>query len=318
MTDFFISYTSADKKWAEWIAYVLEDAGYSVILQAWDFRPGSNFVLEMQQAAQKAARTIMILSPDYMKSQFASPEWATAFAADPQGLKRALIPIVVKDCNPDGLLGQIVHINLTDLDQDSAHTEILAGIRPERAKPSNRPSFPGASQVESTQTKPYPRAQEDKVVTSENVYLPKLRREPSDAEKRKFLRLSFDTIRTYFEQALREFFKSQEGLEFDFQSITAVEFTAEIFLHGKNVATCRIWQGDMLSNNGISYAEGRHTFGSNSCNEVLSVTIKDGDIALSAMMGSFGHGFEDADPKHMTKEEAAKYLWHRFVSRLER
>src|SRR4029077_13431766 len=41
--DFFISYTHADRTWAEWIAFQLEEAGYITILQAWDFRPGSNF-----------------------------------------------------------------------------------------------------------------------------------------------------------------------------------------------------------------------------------------------------------------------------------
>ena len=35
--DFFISHNKADKAWAEWIAWELEAAGYSTILQAWDF-----------------------------------------------------------------------------------------------------------------------------------------------------------------------------------------------------------------------------------------------------------------------------------------
>jgi hypothetical protein len=34
MTDFFISYTSTDKAWAEWIAYVVEEEGYTVVIQA--------------------------------------------------------------------------------------------------------------------------------------------------------------------------------------------------------------------------------------------------------------------------------------------
>jgi TIR domain len=32
--DFFVSYTGADRAWAEWIAWQLEDAGYSIVLQA--------------------------------------------------------------------------------------------------------------------------------------------------------------------------------------------------------------------------------------------------------------------------------------------
>jgi TIR domain len=36
---FFISYTQVNRPWAEWIAVQLEAAGYSTVLQAWDFRP---------------------------------------------------------------------------------------------------------------------------------------------------------------------------------------------------------------------------------------------------------------------------------------
>ncbi len=50
--DFFISYTGADRQWAEWIAFQLKEAGYTVIIQAWDFHAGKNFVLEMHRAAQ--------------------------------------------------------------------------------------------------------------------------------------------------------------------------------------------------------------------------------------------------------------------------
>src|SRR6202030_2215507 len=81
--DFFISYNKADRPWAEWIAWVLEEAKYSVILQAWDFRPGMNFVLEMQKATAGAKRTIVVLSEDFLKAKFTQPEWAAAFAQDP-------------------------------------------------------------------------------------------------------------------------------------------------------------------------------------------------------------------------------------------
>ena len=64
-----------------------------VVLQAWDFAAGSNFVLEMDRAAGQASRTIAVLSPDYHKSQFAAPEWAAAFARDPEGFRSLLVPV---------------------------------------------------------------------------------------------------------------------------------------------------------------------------------------------------------------------------------
>jgi TIR domain len=48
--DFFVSYNHADEAWAVWTAWVLEEAGFTTKVQAWDFRPGTNFVLEMHRA----------------------------------------------------------------------------------------------------------------------------------------------------------------------------------------------------------------------------------------------------------------------------
>ena len=56
--DFFISYNKEDTHWAEWIAWQLEEAGYTTRIQAWDFRPGSNFILDMQEATEKTLRTV--------------------------------------------------------------------------------------------------------------------------------------------------------------------------------------------------------------------------------------------------------------------
>lgn len=68
--DFFVSYISTDRAWAEWIAWQLEVEGYRVVLQAWDFRLGSDFVQQMHQTVREAKRTIAVLSPAYLDSAF--------------------------------------------------------------------------------------------------------------------------------------------------------------------------------------------------------------------------------------------------------
>src|ERR1700736_3533038 len=98
MKDFFISYNKAERAWAEWIAWQLEQVGYTTILQAWDFKPGGNFALEMQKATGEAKRTIAVLSPDYLKAQFTQPEWTAAFVQDPTGEKGLLVPVRVREC----------------------------------------------------------------------------------------------------------------------------------------------------------------------------------------------------------------------------
>jgi len=141
-TDFFISYTSPDRRWAEWIAWQLEEAGYSVIVQAWDFVAGRNFVHEMQMAAQRARRTIAVLTPAYLVAPFPAAEWEAAFRDDPTGAERKLVPVRVERCQPDGILASIVWVDLLGLDEEAARERLLAGMR-DRAKPSEPPSFPG-------------------------------------------------------------------------------------------------------------------------------------------------------------------------------
>ena len=104
MKNFFISYNKADLGWAEWIAWELEEAGYTTIVQAWDFSAGGNFVLDMQKASKEAERTIAVFSDSYLQASFTQPEWASAFAQDPTGEKGLLLPIRVQECNVEGLL----------------------------------------------------------------------------------------------------------------------------------------------------------------------------------------------------------------------
>jgi TIR domain/Effector-associated domain 9 len=147
MIDFFISYNRADKTWAEWIGWILEEAGYSVVIDAWDFRPGGNFALEMQRAITESQKTIAILSESYLKAVYVHPEWAAAFAGDPLGVKRKLIPVKVKECEPDGLLASTIYVDLIGLSEADAQQSLLDMLR-DRLKPEHKPTFPGKGYLE--------------------------------------------------------------------------------------------------------------------------------------------------------------------------
>jgi len=309
MADFFISYASADRGWAEWIGYVLEENDFDVIIQAWDFRPGSNFVLEMQKAAAEAERTIMVLSPDYVKSRFTSPEWAAAFAQDPQGLARKLLPIMVRHCSPPGLLAPLVHISLVAQDEETARDLVLNGVNAKRTKPSKRPSFPGSTSKPAA-----------KVYPGSAPYIPKLKRPATDAEKRRFNRDALNAIKEHFEAGLNQLAAQDGAIECDFQLNTANDFTAEVFVNGKTRCRCRIWLGGLVSSDSISYAEGNTIHGTNATNEILSIRDRDGELHLESLMGSmsFGRAGQEFDLTNMTPDQAADCLWRRFLLPLER
>ena len=130
MKDFFISYTGKDVDWAIWISKILEEANYSTILQAKDFRPGSNFVYEMFKAVE-AKQTIAVYSADYFASIYTMPEWGAAFQSDPTGAKRTIIPIKVKPCELPQMLKSIVYVDLVGKDQETSKKLIIEAVSEE-------------------------------------------------------------------------------------------------------------------------------------------------------------------------------------------
>jgi tetratricopeptide (TPR) repeat protein len=145
--DFFVSYTQADRAWAEWLAWELEAAGYTTLLQAWDMPAGTAFVHAMDQAVQTTRHVVLVLSPAYLRSQMAEAEWRPAFKADPSGTARRLLPVRVEDCEPAGLLADRVYIDLVGADEATARTrlreEILRALRGP-GRPATPPRFPRA------------------------------------------------------------------------------------------------------------------------------------------------------------------------------
>jgi tetratricopeptide (TPR) repeat protein len=148
--DFFISYTSRDKEWAEWIARQLEEAGYTTFFQAWDFRPGNNFVVDMQKGLTECARIVLVLSPHFFESDYTQAEWTSAFVKDPTGDLGILVPVRVAECKPPGLLGPLNYIDLVGIEPERARERLLAGVKGGRAKPISTPPFPTSGRTPPT------------------------------------------------------------------------------------------------------------------------------------------------------------------------
>lgn len=145
--DFFISYTQPDGAWAEWLAWELEAAGYTTLLQAWDIPPGKAFAHVMDQATRTTRHTLLVLSPASLGSAMTGAEWRAAFVADPSGEARRLVPVRVEPCDVQGLLADRVYIDLVGTDEGTARARLLKGIAAAlrgHGRPDSRPRFPRA------------------------------------------------------------------------------------------------------------------------------------------------------------------------------
>ena len=142
--DFFVSYTGADAAWAEWIADQLEAAGYSTVLQVWDFRPGDNFIQRMDQALAEADRVLAVLSPRYFASAYATDEWTAALVRG-SGEADRLLPVRIEAVDLPPLIANRIYVDLVGLDEPAAASRLRAGVVGGRAKPPGKRPFPGAA-----------------------------------------------------------------------------------------------------------------------------------------------------------------------------
>jgi hypothetical protein len=157
--DFFVSYAGVDRPWAVWIAWQLEAGGYQVVVQAWDFGAGRDWVHEMQDAMSTAKRIVAVLSPEYLRSDHSEAEWRDFYARDPSGRRGLLLPVRVRKVNPLGLLRTRVYVDLVGLDAIGAREALMAAARGARGKPLDEPEFPdpqGRSEIYGSDAPRFP------------------------------------------------------------------------------------------------------------------------------------------------------------------
>ncbi|WP_182885130.1 TIR domain-containing protein [Microbispora sp. H10885] len=148
-TEIFVSYSPADERWATWIAWQLEAAGYRTMLQAWDFVPGTNFIDFMDRGVSEADLVVAVLTRNYLGSRYGRLEWQAALRADPDNPSNKLVTVRLEDCPLDGLLSTITWVDLLGVtDPGEARRLLLTRIRQAlagRAKPDEAPRFPAGS-----------------------------------------------------------------------------------------------------------------------------------------------------------------------------
>jgi TIR domain-containing protein/tetratricopeptide repeat protein len=144
--DFFVSHTGRDQAWAEWVAWHLVEAGFTVELDCWDWAVGENFVTKMHDALDAANRVMALFSPAYFEDlRYTTEEWTSALVKDGEDRHR-LVPVQVEPCAVPSLLRPLLRIELFDVDEGEAARRLLTAARGP-ARPDGKPVFPGRWQT---------------------------------------------------------------------------------------------------------------------------------------------------------------------------
>jgi len=139
---FFVSHASRDQTWAEWLAWQLTEAGYTVELDVWDWAPGQDFVAQMRRALERADWMLAVYTPAYFAAPYAGRELHAAFTSEPG----RIVPVLVEPCEVSELFRPLLHIDLVGLDEATAAGRLrarLAGGRPTTKAPFPHPPLAG-------------------------------------------------------------------------------------------------------------------------------------------------------------------------------
>src|SRR5262249_47967845 len=85
VADIFISYTSQDRPWADWIGLELKALGHVPHIDHWEVSAGGNIMEWMEKRHHEANHVLCIVSETYLKKPYSSLErqagqWATVTA----------------------------------------------------------------------------------------------------------------------------------------------------------------------------------------------------------------------------------------------
>ena len=116
--DVFLSYTwvEPDQSWVRNDLYpALQRAGLRVCLDAEDFVPGRNLILEIDRAGNESRHVLCVLSPEYTEgNRMTLFESLAARASDAAGFTSTLVPLMLRETQTPKWLKNLVYVNWVD------------------------------------------------------------------------------------------------------------------------------------------------------------------------------------------------------------
>ncbi|WP_204139188.1 toll/interleukin-1 receptor domain-containing protein [Halomicronema sp. CCY15110] len=143
--DVFISYSTQDKAWVRGeLLQTLEAAGLRVGIDFRDFRPGAATITEIERLAETSERTLLILSPAYMESEWTDFETILLQTFDPANKKLRMIPLRKAVCEIPKRLKVFTYVDFAEPDDlELAWTRVLTALgKPPQVKAADQPATP--------------------------------------------------------------------------------------------------------------------------------------------------------------------------------
>ncbi len=135
--DVFISYSSHDNAWVcGELLKGIEQAGLKAVIDYRDFTRGAASIKEMERGVLTCRKTLLILTPNYIASEWCDLEAVMVQTLDPANRQLRLIPLLKTECKKPLRIATFTHIDFTDgADLGLAWRQLLTAL----GKPPKEP-----------------------------------------------------------------------------------------------------------------------------------------------------------------------------------
>jgi hypothetical protein len=116
--DVFLCHNKAQKDWTLKLALQLEDKGIKCWLDEWHLRGGTIGTFGMEQGIKESRHVLLVLSPEFLLSEWTSYETEIALVISPSNRDRKVIPVMFSDCEVPERISRITYIDFRDTHAD--------------------------------------------------------------------------------------------------------------------------------------------------------------------------------------------------------
>jgi energy-coupling factor transporter ATP-binding protein EcfA2 len=141
----FISYTSSDKEWAQWIGWTLQEAGHEPFIYDWEIGAGENIAGWMEERLKQADLVIAVFSDPYCEAAFSQGERWAAYWNDPRRRNGFFVPIEVRQVSDwPPIIASLKRLSLIGLNESEASQRLIAFLQPSQMPTPlvNHPNLP--------------------------------------------------------------------------------------------------------------------------------------------------------------------------------
>ena len=154
MADIFVSYTSGDKAWAEWIGHELEKLGHTPHLHDWEISGGGDLAEWMEKHHHAADHVLCVVSAIYLDKPYSAWERRSAQWTATTKRPNFVLPVFVEDCEPPTMFAPLKCCQLFGLDETAAHERLDDFLKPASEKKPAKALFPGGPAVGAAAVEP--------------------------------------------------------------------------------------------------------------------------------------------------------------------